>query len=716
MDSPIYLLDPASTLTGTERLAASQAPFDGSHGAVYIVLNDIVTFVSNAIGSTGDLTGTLTAGTYPVASGAKTLVNGRVKQDSTTTKMYSPNSANYVGVSNSDAQLRVPTSGGNSVAYAGVTQVFIQYFDSVGGGSSTISNSNHSIDHTAQIDISAPLVRLPYLTANTVPYLGSGNEFVSSATTPLQLSYLSTARSDLQVQIDALYSGLSWKDEVKAATTANITLSGPQTVDGISLVADDSVLVKNQTIVSQNGIYLVKAGAWVRRADCDSTTEIVKATVQIRLGTQANEQWSCSNTNEPVVGTDSITFAKINGGNTYTNGAGLTLTGSVFSISNLGVVNTMIANSTIDLTTKVTNVLPQTNGGKGNATVYAIGSIPFQNGSSALIEDNTNLFFDNSTKTFTTNNAVLNPGAGVKGLTINGNGEVGLYVISDQGGFDIYNTDASSFGGKIYSEGDGVIVIAKGIAGDYSSITTAGKYSQTGTLSGSTTDDAIVISRDFVGSYTQTGSIVRVISATGTGPILQLQSVELISGVLTNVTRFQVEPTGKTWYTQGSSKVSVSGSLGYSVAQTNNTNTSATDIYSYTIPASTLQYSGDTLFAEYGFVLSTATHTKQFTVSLGGTSLLTGTAFSLTGSAGSGIIRVTIIAANVAFIEYKVEIIMFDHSLATPVSHQGKSFYLTLSPDLTTDLILKVTTTCGAGSTTGEVVGNGAKYLLNPQF
>ena len=50
----------------------------------------------------------------------------------------------------------------------------------------------------------------------------------------------------------------------KAATTANITLSGAQTIDGVSCVAEDNVLVKNQSTASQNGYYVVKSGAWTR--------------------------------------------------------------------------------------------------------------------------------------------------------------------------------------------------------------------------------------------------------------------------------------------------------------------------------------------------------------------------------------------------------------------------------------------------------------------
>lgn len=77
----------------------------------------------------------------------------------------------------------------------------------------------------------------------------------------------------------------TFKRSVKAATTANITLSGPQTVDGVALVAGDRVLVKNQTTTSQNGIYVVSAGAWTRSLDADSASEISSALVAVDTGT-----------------------------------------------------------------------------------------------------------------------------------------------------------------------------------------------------------------------------------------------------------------------------------------------------------------------------------------------------------------------------------------------------------------------------------------------
>lgn len=60
---------------------------------------------------------------------------------------------------------------------------------------------------------------------------------------------------------------------VYAATTANVTLSGNQTIDGQFLVDGDTVLVKNQENEEENGIYIVSSGVWTRRTDFDSSLD-----------------------------------------------------------------------------------------------------------------------------------------------------------------------------------------------------------------------------------------------------------------------------------------------------------------------------------------------------------------------------------------------------------------------------------------------------------
>lgn len=133
--------------------------------------------------------------------------------------------------------------------------------------------------------------------------------------------------------VDNLITGITWKQEVRVATTVNITLSGTQTIDGIAVIALDRVLVKSQTTQSDNGIYVVSAGAWSRSLDADTPTEIATATVFIRLGTiNRDTQWTCTNSTDPVIGTDAITFGQIAGAGTYTSSSGVSLTGNVFTL------------------------------------------------------------------------------------------------------------------------------------------------------------------------------------------------------------------------------------------------------------------------------------------------------------------------------------------------------------------------------------------------
>lgn len=135
--------------------------------------------------------------------------------------------------------------------------------------------------------------------------------------------------------VDGMVNGLAWKQPVRAATTANITLSGTQTIDGVLLVAGDRVLVMNQTTASGNGIYVVASGAWTRSADADSAAELLNATVYVSEGTVNADKAYTQTTNAPItVGTTSLTFAQVGGGGgtTYTAGNGLTLTGNTFAV------------------------------------------------------------------------------------------------------------------------------------------------------------------------------------------------------------------------------------------------------------------------------------------------------------------------------------------------------------------------------------------------
>lgn len=134
--------------------------------------------------------------------------------------------------------------------------------------------------------------------------------------------------------VDALVNGTDWKQSVRVATTANITLSGLLTVDSVTLAAGNRVLVKNQTDGKQNGIYVVASGAWTRATDADESAEVTSGMAcMVEEGTaNSATQWILNTAGNIVVGTTVLTFSQIGAATTYTAGAGINIAGNVVSI------------------------------------------------------------------------------------------------------------------------------------------------------------------------------------------------------------------------------------------------------------------------------------------------------------------------------------------------------------------------------------------------
>ena len=136
--------------------------------------------------------------------------------------------------------------------------------------------------------------------------------------------------------VDAAIVGISWKQPVRTATTANITLTGAQTVDGVPVVAGDRVLVKDQGTAANNGIYIVGT-PWTRSPDADTWDELVSAMVFVESGGQAGSAFYCPIQPGGTLGVTAVTWNNFSVAGTYFAGTGLTLTGTTFSITNTAV-------------------------------------------------------------------------------------------------------------------------------------------------------------------------------------------------------------------------------------------------------------------------------------------------------------------------------------------------------------------------------------------
>lgn len=134
--------------------------------------------------------------------------------------------------------------------------------------------------------------------------------------------------------VDAAVNGLDWKASVRVASTANVATTGLLTIDGVTLVANDRVLLKNQTTASQNGIWVASSGAWTRATDADANAEVTAGlAVMVSEGTtQADTQWVLTTNGTITVGTTALEFAQIGASTSYTQGSGISIAGNVISL------------------------------------------------------------------------------------------------------------------------------------------------------------------------------------------------------------------------------------------------------------------------------------------------------------------------------------------------------------------------------------------------
>jgi hypothetical protein len=230
------------------------------------------------------------------------------------------------------------------------------------------------------------------------------NSTTIGATTPSSAAFTTATVSTAPVSgndvvnktyLEFFATGISWKQPVNCATTANITLSGLQTIDGVTTVAGDRVLVKSQTAPAQNGIYLASATAWSRAPDANTWDELISAICFVESGsTLAGSAWYCTIQPGGTLGVTAVTWSNFSVAATYAAGTGLTLTDYVFSITNTGVTAAAYGSASKTLTATVNaqgqlTVLAATDIAIANTQVSGLGTMSTQAASSVAITGGT---------------------------------------------------------------------------------------------------------------------------------------------------------------------------------------------------------------------------------------------------------------------------------------------------------------------------------------
>ena len=187
--------------------------------------------------------------------------------------------------------------------------------------------------------------------------------------------------SDVAIKsyVDDAVAGLRTRTIAEVATTANVNLSNGleagDTIDGVTLVAGDRVLVKDQSTATENGLYLaVSSGAASRDPEHDTIAELSGGMVVVNQGsTNDNKIFLCTTDSDGSLGSTNITYTQVTPSNTGTvTSIGLTQSGSEFSISGSPV--TSAGNITLD----VNRISATKIGGNSNVSDTEYGFLDIQ--------------------------------------------------------------------------------------------------------------------------------------------------------------------------------------------------------------------------------------------------------------------------------------------------------------------------------------------------
>jgi len=244
--------------------------------------------------------------------------------------------ASTITSSNLTASRALESNGSGKVAASSVTSTELGYLSGVTSAIQTQFSNKQPLD--------AQLTDIAGLTPTDSNFIvGNGTNFVaeSGATvrTSLGLGSIATQNSNnvtitggsitgmstpslgsdvtTKTYVDDLVAGLKTRIITRLATTANLDLAtdleNGDTLDGVSLVTGNKILVKDQTNQTENGIYIVPAsGAASRDPDFDTVAELAGQLVIVQEGsTNADKIYLCTTDNSGSIGSVNITFSQV---------------------------------------------------------------------------------------------------------------------------------------------------------------------------------------------------------------------------------------------------------------------------------------------------------------------------------------------------------------------------------------------------------------------
>ncbi len=290
-------------------------------------IGSIQTASQGAITTVGTLTGLTVGGDATIADGANDF--DIASHDGT-------NGLKLGGVlvTATSAELNVLDGSTAGTAVASKALVVDANKDiNLGSGDITATNVTGTLQTATQTNVTS-VGTLDGLAVSGSQTVTMGSNRITNVADPSQAQDAAT-----KSYVDAVKTGLDVKDSVRVATTAAGTLAtsfaNGSTVDGVTLVTGDRILLKNQATASDNGIYTVAAsGAPTRATDYDADAEVSGGSFCfVEEGTtNADSGWVVSTNGDITVGSTSIDYAQFSGAGQITAGSGMTKTGNTLDV------------------------------------------------------------------------------------------------------------------------------------------------------------------------------------------------------------------------------------------------------------------------------------------------------------------------------------------------------------------------------------------------
>ena len=256
-----------------------------------------------------------------------------------------------------------------------VTNSELSYINSVSANVQTALDSK-VVKASNLSDLASASTSRTNLGLGTIATQASNNVSISGGT----ITGMGTPSNNTDVSnksyVDQAIAGLRNRTVAECASTANVNISNAleagDTIDGVTLVSGDRVLLKNQSTATENGLYLAVgsgAGAASRDPEHDSIAELSGGMITVNQGSaNDNKIFLCTTDSSGSIGSTNITYTQVTPSNTGTvESVGITQSGSEFTIGNTPIT------STGNITLNVNRISSTKIGANGNVSDTEFG-------------------------------------------------------------------------------------------------------------------------------------------------------------------------------------------------------------------------------------------------------------------------------------------------------------------------------------------------------